>query len=254
MNNETQSNQIMNVMNGRYSQAIFLGLVVLLIGASFYIGKLTTQVEMMKEGIQNNPAYDRAAAEGQQEETLGEVDKPDQSKDHILGNVNAKFALIEYSDYECPYCQTFHPTAKQAIEDYGDKLMWVFRHFPLESIHPQARPTSIAAECVSKLAGNEAFWSFSDTMFEKLDSLSDKVREDGAVSLGVNLQQFKTCIADPEMDKLVQEDLDSGLKAGIRGTPGNVIMNIETGEVTSIPGALPLPQLKAAIDKLMANE
>lgn len=254
MNNETQSNQIINVMNGKYSQAIFLGLVILLIGASFYIGKLTTQVEMMKEGIQNNPAYDRAAAEGQQlEEKLGDVEKPNPETDHIQGNVNAKFALIEYSDYECPFCQKFHPTAKQVLDEYGDKIMWVFRHFPLD-FHPEAKPTAIASECISKIAGNDAFWKFSDLMFEKTDSLSAKVRQDAAVSLGVNLDLFNSCVEDPEMSRLVDQDLDTGMKAGIRGTPGNIIMNIETGETSLISGAQPFPLVKASIDKLMANE
>lgn len=84
--------------------------------------------------------------------------------DHISGNAQAKLALIEYSDYECPYCQRFHPTAKQLIDNNSD-VMWVFRHFPLDNIHKNARPLAIASECIAKLAGNDGFWKFTDAVY-----------------------------------------------------------------------------------------
>uniref|UniRef100_A0A7C4XGJ9 Thioredoxin domain-containing protein n=1 Tax=candidate division WWE3 bacterium TaxID=2053526 RepID=A0A7C4XGJ9_UNCKA len=232
--------------NKFFSDWFSIILVLLLIGASFFIGKLSTQVEMMKDG-RNVVANGNAVPE---EEGLGEVDKPDFEKDHIFGDKSAKFALIEYSDYECPFCKTFHPTAKKAVEEYSGQLMWVYRHFPLEQIHPEARPTALASECVAKLAGEEAFWKFSDEMFATT-ALTAKAREDAAVKLGVNLADFNSCLQDPTMDQRIEDGLNSGAKAGIRGTPGNILMNLETGEVQSLAGAVPLENIKTILEDMM---
>ncbi len=91
--------------------------------------------------------------------------RPVDEGDHMLGNANASVTLIEYSDFQCPYCKTFHPTVKRVLADYGDQVNWVYRHFPLETIHPNARPMAHAAECVAEAKGNDAFWQFSDLLF-----------------------------------------------------------------------------------------
>lgn len=91
--------------------------------------------------------------------------RPVDETDHILGNKDALVSVIEYSDYQCPFCKNFHPTVKRALAEYGDDINWVYRHFPLETIHPEARPMAHAAECVADLKGNEAFWQFSDLLF-----------------------------------------------------------------------------------------
>jgi protein-disulfide isomerase len=89
---------------------------------------------------------------------------PVSEADHMMGNSSAQVYLIEYSDLQCPYCQKFHPTATQIKEEY-DQLAWVYRHFPLDSIHPKARPAALASECVTELGGNEAFWKFVGEVF-----------------------------------------------------------------------------------------
>ncbi len=89
---------------------------------------------------------------------------PVSEADHIRGNAEASVVLVEYSDYECPYCRSFHPSMVQAMEEYGDQVAWVYRHFPL-GFHATAMPSAIAAECVADEAGNDAFWAFSDAAF-----------------------------------------------------------------------------------------
>ena len=86
-------------------------------------------------------------------------------QDHIRGNRGAKVTLIEYSDFECPFCARFHPTTLQILDEYGDDVALVYRHFPLDQIHPSARPAAIASECIAELGGEEAFWSFVDEVF-----------------------------------------------------------------------------------------
>jgi len=95
--------------------------------------------------------------------TIREVD----SDDHVFGDSNGAVALIEYSDLECPFCTRFHPTAQQIAETYPDDVKWVYRHFPLDSIHAEATPAAIASECVADLAGNDAFWTFLERIFAR---------------------------------------------------------------------------------------
>lgn len=83
------------------------------------------------------------------------------SDDNIRGAANAKIALIEYSDYECPFCHSVHPTYQQLMKDYDGQIMWVYRHYPL-SFHQGAMPLALGAECAGELGGQDAFWEFSD--------------------------------------------------------------------------------------------
>ena len=86
-------------------------------------------------------------------------------QDHVRGNRNAEVLLIEYSDFQCPYCQQFHPTTLQILDEYKDQVAHVYRHFPLDQIHPYARPAAEASECIKELGGEDAFWKFADKAF-----------------------------------------------------------------------------------------
>jgi protein-disulfide isomerase len=87
-------------------------------------------------------------------------------EDYVKGNVSAPVTIVEFSDFQCPFCQRFHPSVQQIVNEYGDQVKWVYKHFPLDQIHPQARPAAEAAECVAEQKGNEGFWEFTDTLFE----------------------------------------------------------------------------------------
>ena len=86
--------------------------------------------------------------------------------DWVRGDLKkAKVVLVEYSDFECPFCGRHHPTMQSLMNTYGDDIAWVYRHFPL-SFHPQAMPAALASECVGEQLGDDGFWAFGDRLFE----------------------------------------------------------------------------------------
>jgi protein-disulfide isomerase len=86
--------------------------------------------------------------------------------DHVRGKKDARIVFVEYSDYDCPVCTRFHPWTLKFFEQYQDKVAWVYRHFPLDNMHPNARAKAEAAECVANIGGNDAFWAYTDAMLK----------------------------------------------------------------------------------------
>lgn len=92
--------------------------------------------------------------------------RPPSASDHLIGSPDAPIVLVEYSDFECPYCKMIHPTLAQIVSESNGKIAWAYRNFPLYQIHPQATPAANAAECIAAQLGNDAFWKFANTIFE----------------------------------------------------------------------------------------
>lgn len=170
----------------------------------------------------------------------------DLDRDHIRGNENADIFVVEYSDYECPFCARHHPTLATLLED-NDDIAVVYRHFPL-SFHPAAEPLAQASECVWEQGGNDAFWEFTDLVFEQGASVGKIVEY--ADASGVNGQQVQDCVDSGKYADYVANDMAGGSAAGVTGTPGNVVINIETGESRLVSGAQPAASFQAAIDAL----
>lgn len=207
------------------------------------------------EGGSNNPkVVGNNAANNPTPPPAGDPD-PVTDEDWIRGSRDAKVILIEYSDLECPYCKQFHQTLTQVMGEYDEsQFAWIYRQFPIEQLHPKAVTEAIAAECVGKLGGQEAFWNFVDIIFEVTpanNGLDLEKLPDYAAQAGVNVSQFQTCLDNEETRSNVEEDLAGGKSAGVGGTPGSFLLNTETGESQYLPGALPLTQLQSQIDAML---
>lgn len=104
-----------------------------------------------------------SAPEQTEEAKMLEEVNPVTSEDNVKGDVeNAKVTIVEYSDFDCPFCTRFHATMNSVFAKYNGEVAWVYRHFPLEQLHPNAKAVAVASECVAKLGGNDAFWTFAD--------------------------------------------------------------------------------------------
>jgi len=179
---------------------------------------------------------------------------PVTEKDHILGSRNAKIIIVEYSDTECPFCKVFHATMKEIVQSYNGKVAWVYRHLPIVQLHSKAPKEAEAAECVANIAGNQAFWTYLDLIFEKTnsnDSLDPAELPKLATSIGVSEQAFSDCLNSGKFGESVQKSVEEGYKSGARGTPYSLVLN-QKGEVkTTINGAEPLANVKAKLDALL---
>ncbi|OGK31520.1 hypothetical protein A3F29_04220 [Candidatus Roizmanbacteria bacterium RIFCSPHIGHO2_12_FULL_33_9] len=223
-------------------------LVVLLIILSFFTGFLFFKVQSLQQGTPT-AAGQPAAQEPQQELNLDSI--PTVTKeDNIRGSLDAEIFLVEYSDFECPFCQSFHPTMKQVIDEYGDKVAWVYRHLPLTNIHPKAQKSAEASECVAELGGNDAFWNFSDALFERMPDIELAELAPLAAGFGLNQKAIQDCIDSGKYKDQVEGQMNEAFGSGISGTPGTVIITRD-GERDLIGGALPFDQVKTQIDALL---
>lgn len=180
------------------------------------------------------------------------------AKDHMLGNPNAPIVLVEYSDTECPFCKSFHATTKQIMDQYGKdgNVALVYRHFPLDSIHPKARKEAEGAECANELGGNDKFWAYIDKIFEITPSnngLDPKLISQTAKDIGLDSAKFDACLNSGKYAAHIEEDFQGGLKAGVTGTPSTFAIIKKTGEQTMIPGAQPFATVKAFIDSALTK-
>ena len=231
-------------------------LVGVLIISSFLIGSLFTKVQYLEKNSSSTKVTGQTtpqiAAPQQQPAALapsGKI-KPVTDKDHIRGNKNARLSLVEYSDLECPFCKRFHPTMQDLMKTYGDKIRWVYRHFPL-SFHANAQKESEATECVGELGGNDAFWNYVDKMLEKTTSNGTGFALDQlgplAAEVGVSQSAFQSCLDSGRYTKLVQDYIADGTAGGVSGTPSTFFIDAN-GKSQIIVGAQPIDAFKTAID------
>ncbi|MBT4209533.1 MAG: DsbA family protein [Candidatus Komeilibacteria bacterium] len=167
--------------------------------------------------------------------------------DWVRGDKNAEITIVEFSDVDCPFCTRFHNTTKQVLAEYEGRVNFVFRHFPLTQLHPEAFKKAEAAECVGEQGGNDKFWSFMDKIFEGDETLSTIA--DIAASVGVDKAKFQECLDSGKYTSKVQSQSKEAQAAGGRGTPYSII--ITGDQKIPIPGALPFESVKTSLDALL---
>ena len=199
----------------------------------------------------------RAAAADRQNaaDRTGEI-RPITEDDYIRGNPNAPIMIVEYSDYDCPFCKTFHTTMKQIMDEYGvtGEVGWVYRQYPIQQLHPNAPRISEAALCVGELGGNEAFWKFSDLVFENRgERAPTNVTRlpEYAVSAGVSEAEYQDCLESGRQRERVEMSIEDGFTAGIDGTPNSFILI--GNQQASIEGAQPYSVVKQIIEDLLGQ-
>jgi protein-disulfide isomerase len=196
--------------------------------------------------------------EGNQEQAAVEREpiRPVDETDHIKGNPNAPIVILEYSDYDCPFCKSHHETMNQIMDEYGStgQVAWVFRHFPIEQLHPNAAGIALASECVADLGGNDAFWKFSDLVFgeREMNELTNITKLGSyATQSGVDETKFNACVESGKFIPEVNADFADAANAGAQGTPYSLVL--VGGQQGVINGAQPYEAVKQIIETLLTQ-
>ncbi|MFH1671647.1 MAG: DsbA family protein [Candidatus Portnoybacteria bacterium] len=162
---------------------------------------------------------------------------------NIKGNPEASISIVEFSDFECSYCAKFNQTMDQIMKDYPNNIKWSYRHFPLSG-HKDARSAAEASECAAEQG---KFWEFHDGLFENQSRLGEGLYLELAQKLELDPDLFKECFESRKHKDKVEEDYQAGIKAGVKGTPGNFINGQPLG------GAVPYEVIKKAIESVLNN-
>jgi len=182
----------------------------------------------------------------------------DAARDHLLGDPQAAVSIIEYSDFECPYCKRFHGIPEAVVKRLDGKANLVWRHFPLEFHNPAALREAEATECAARQGGNDAFWIFADELMKRTRSNGKGLPGANgdpllavAQELKLDVAAFGGCLASAETRTQIGEDRKDGEAAGVTGTPGIVLRHNASGKVRMIEGAISDAALEAQIRELL---
>ena len=163
---------------------------------------------------------------------------PVTSDDHVQGPFDAELTLLQYGDYECPYTRMSRPSIHALQREYSDKLRFVFRHFPLEEIHPHARAAATAAEAAD---AQGRFWVMHEHLFEHQKALEDHHLHQYAIDLGLEPDLFERDRTSTDVGSRIDRDLASGERSGVLGTPTFYVNGVRHD------GAFDVDSLRAAI-------
>jgi protein-disulfide isomerase len=161
----------------------------------------------------------------------------------VRGPADAWVTIVEFADFECPYCGRAAPTVASIGQAYPDDVRLIFKHYPLP-FHPRAEPAALAAVCAM---AQGAFWPMHDLLFANQKALEDSDLEGYASSLALDLPSWHTCLQDPASAALIQDDVTSGDNAGVTGTPTFFING------KALEGAQPYDVFAQAVEKARAT-
>ncbi len=168
--------------------------------------------------------------------------------DFIQGAKKPKVTIVEFSDFGCSFCASFHPTLKQIVEKYPDDVAWVYRHLPYRN-----NEAALASECVGQELGDEAFWKYSDSLFAEFPDLTNEILVREAIKLGFSSEEaFWECQSSEKVAKAVQENAAEARLIGANGTPHSIVIT-EDGKMFPLRGATPFAQVDQIISILVGE-
>ncbi len=263
---KTLTSLLFSIRNGINMTHLMVGVIVVM---SFFMGSLYTKVQYLEKngntlvagaqiGSGNNAGSGAAAAPQAAPPTKGTASVDD---DPVLGDKNAQVTIVEFSDYECPFCKRhFDDTYQQLVKEYVDKgkVKIVYRDFPLSFHEPMASKEAVAANCARKQGGDKKYFEFHDEIFKRTTSngngLNDAKIQTIASDLKLNIGTFTSCLSDTANADEVKKDIVDGTAAGASGTP-TFLIGKTTGDGNIkgdlVVGAQPFAAFKAVIDPLL---
>ncbi len=167
-----------------------------------------------------------------------------------IGKADAPITVVEYSDFQCPFCSKGYLVVRELKEKYGDKLRFIYKHLPLEDKHPEAMPAAKYFEAIA-LQSKEKAYKFHDLLFENQSGLNKdggKFLDDLTKKVGADLGKVKKDLNSEKVSKNIKDDMDEARKFGFNGTPGFLVNGV------SVHGAYPLPHFDKIIERQLAKK
>jgi len=237
--------------NSKTKQIVSILVVVAVLVVGYFLLRNTkppTEEAIKIEGVEVNTGNTEKNTED-----LNIGIKPISADDHIMGDINAKIIIVEYSDTECPFCKVFHSTMQRILAKYGTNVAWVYRHYPIAQLHPKAFHEAEATECAWELGGNTAFWKYTNEVYSRTESNNKLPVEDLpkiAQMAGLNVKAFNTCLASGKFANKINADIMDGQMNGVEGTPTSFIL-MDGKVVDKIEGAQPFEGVQQKIESLL---
>ncbi|MEY2664919.1 MAG: hypothetical protein RLZZ480_24 [Candidatus Parcubacteria bacterium] len=221
--------------------AIIVGFAMIALAVFFTASKYSSSTPPMPE-------------DGSSSKTVNSTPRQIDSSDYIRGNPNAQILIVEYGDYDCPFCKQYHEALSQIMDEFGvgGRVAWVYRQYPIAQLHPNSPNVSKAALCVGSVGGNEAFWKFTDMIFENRDieEPTNPVKlPEYAEAAGVSKEAYLACLDSNKMEEPLKRDIEDAFNIGARGTPYTVVM--VGNEQAVINGAQSFDIVKSIIENLL---
>ena len=189
-----------------------------------------------------------------QSESAERVRVVDPKIDHIRGNPLALVTIVEYSDLQCVFCARVHPTILSLVRERPEDVRWIYRHLPIQQVHPQAVFAAHASECVAELGGPVLFWSYVDLLFENQEQLNDTLYITLAEKLGVERSAFLRCQQSGRHVSKIEADLQNAVASGGSvGTPFFIVI-APSGKKFPFAGALPKATIEQIIDSALLSQ
>ncbi|HVP41981.1 MAG TPA: thioredoxin domain-containing protein [Terriglobales bacterium] len=183
----------------------------------------------------------------------------DPARDHVEGDPDAEITIIEYSDFECPFCKAFFDIPRTVVKRQAGKVNLAWRHFPLSLHNPAAEREAQAAECAAIAGSAAAFWAYAEQIMTLTASNGKGIPQDGgnplvtvAKRLGIDGARFEACLASGQGRQRVADDRDDALGAGITATPGIILRHHKTGKIIAFTGGVSIGRLESQIQELLA--
>ncbi len=177
-------------------------------------------------------------------------------EDYVRGPIDAPITIVTYSDFECPFCQRFHNTMRELMDEYSEgEVAWVFRQYPLEQLHPvKAYAAALASECAAEQGGDETFWKFADRYFELTLTNNrtdlEVVIPQIATELKLDTAVFKSCQVTNKYQQQISSDIANASETGGTGTPWSILIGPD-GKTYPINGAQSLASVKQLISTVL---
>lgn len=222
---------------------VFLG-IALLSYAFFFVRQVLQYRNQILSGNYNFESYAgtvSGAGGANVSNSFYAVETPD---DPALGSSNPKVVIVEFADFECPYCQAAFPIIRQLAAKYKDTIRYQYRDFPIDAIHANAYYASLAGSCADEQG---KFWVLHDTLYQNQNALSQENITTYAQQLGLNMQEFNACMLSERVKAEVDADIADGVKAGVQGTPTWFING------TRVAGVIPAEVFEKVIEDIINN-